>query len=514
VVRSLILVHRYLGIPLSFLFVIWFVSGIGMIYVGGMPTLTPQARLEQLPALDLAAVRLTPSAAAARAESGGFGRVTLASVLDRPAYRFGGAFGSTTVFADTGEVLEEVDVATTRTIAARFLNAAHADVEFERIVEAPDQWTLLLRRDLPLHKFAVHDGAGTQAYVSPFTAEVRLVTTTRTRTLAWIATIPHWFYITPLRNNQPLWYWTVVSTSALGCVLAVLGLLLGIVRFRKSKPFRLAASIRYTGWMRWHYILGVLFGLFALTWVFSGLLSMEPFAWTNAPGLQVRDEELSGGPLELERFPAVDAARWRTLLGNRTLKEVEFRRIQGEPYYLARYTAAAAQRDPQRERLHQPYPIVGRAAPQHVLVDAGSLKIRSEPFGIDTLVARLRAGAPNTPIIAQDLLPEYDAYYYSRARQAPLPVLRVKFDDPLQTWVYVNPELGEIVGSVHRRNRLERWLYNGLHSLDFSFWYYNRPLWDFGMIGLCLGALVTSFIGLWLGLKRVRQDAARLRRSR
>jgi hypothetical protein len=72
VVRSLILVHRYLGIPLSFLFVIWFVSGIGMIYVGGMPTLTPQARLERLPPLDLAAVRLTPSAAAARAESGGF----------------------------------------------------------------------------------------------------------------------------------------------------------------------------------------------------------------------------------------------------------------------------------------------------------------------------------------------------------------------------------------------------------------------------------------------------------
>ena len=43
--RSLIVLHRYLGIPLSFLFVIWFVSGIAMIYVGGMPALSPQARL-------------------------------------------------------------------------------------------------------------------------------------------------------------------------------------------------------------------------------------------------------------------------------------------------------------------------------------------------------------------------------------------------------------------------------------------------------------------------------------
>ena len=34
--RSLILLHRYLGIPLSFVFVLWFVSGIAMIYAGGM----------------------------------------------------------------------------------------------------------------------------------------------------------------------------------------------------------------------------------------------------------------------------------------------------------------------------------------------------------------------------------------------------------------------------------------------------------------------------------------------
>ena len=59
--RALILTHRYLGIPLSVLFVLWFVTGIAMIYVGGMPTLSAQARLEHLPALDLAAVRYTPA---------------------------------------------------------------------------------------------------------------------------------------------------------------------------------------------------------------------------------------------------------------------------------------------------------------------------------------------------------------------------------------------------------------------------------------------------------------------
>ena len=505
--RALILTHRYLGIPLSVLFVLWFVTGIAMIYVGGMPSLSAQAQLERLPALDLAAIRHTPADAAARAASG-FGRGALTTVLDRPAYRFTSLYGNATVFADTGEPLDEIDVATARNVAAKFLDVAASDVELLHTVERPDQWTLQLSRDLPLHKFAVHDGAGTEVYVSPYTAEVRLVTTTRTRTLAWIATIPHWFYITPLRTNQPLWYWTVVGASGLGCLLAILGLILGVTQLDTTKPLRWSTAIRYRGLMRWHYVSGVVFGVFALTWVFSGLLSMEPFDWANADSLEIADDALTGGPVELERFPAFDASQWAPLLQGRVIKELEFRRIHDEPYYLARYTTANVEPDPQRERLHQPYSITGRGEPQHVLIDAATLAIRREPFATDAILSRLGAAAPGANIVAHELLTDYDSYYYSRNRQAALPVLRVKFDDPLETWVYVNPELGQIVASVHRLHRIERWLYNGLHSLDFGFWYNSRPLWDIGVILLSLGALVTSSIGLWLGLKRLRRGLA------
>ncbi len=506
--RALILTHRYLGIPLSVLFVLWFVTGIAMIYVGGMPTLSAQARLERLPALDLAAVRFTPVEAAERAASG-FGRAVLTTVLGRPAYRFASPYGSATVFADSGETLDEIDVDTARGVAARFVDSPSSSVELIHIVEQPDQWTLQAGRDMPLYKFAVADGAGTEVYVSRYAGEVRLVTTTKTRTLAWIATIPHWFYITPLRANQPLWYWTVVATSALGCLLALLGLVLGVTQFNKSKPFRWSNAVRYQGWMRWHYISGVFFGIFALTWVFSGLLSMEPFDWANdVESLDIRGDALTGGPIELEQFPTFDTAAWASLLAGRTLKELEFRRIVDAPYYLARYTGTAAEPDPRRERLHQPYPITGRAEPQHALVDARTLAERAEPFATEMLVARLRAAAPGANIVTQELLADYDSYYYSRNRQAALPVLRVKFDDPYETWVYIDPALGQIVASIHRLQRIERWLYNGLHSLDFGFWYDRRPLWDIGMILLSLGALVTSTIGFWLGLKRLRRGLA------
>ena len=65
----------------------------------------PQERLDRLAACDLDAVRLSPAQAAELAgmdpELGFDGRVTLLTVMDRPAYRFG---GSTTVFADTGQM--------------------------------------------------------------------------------------------------------------------------------------------------------------------------------------------------------------------------------------------------------------------------------------------------------------------------------------------------------------------------------------------------------------------------
>jgi hypothetical protein len=506
--RALILIHRYLGIPLSALFVLWFVTGIAMIYVGGMPTLSVQARLERLPALDLTAVRYTPAEAAERAASG-FGRGALTTVLDRPAYRFSSAYGTATVFADTGDPLEEIDVETARGVAAAFVESPASAVELLRTVESPDQWTLQMRRDMPLYKFAVDDGAGTQVYVSQYLGDVRLVTTTRTRTLAWIATIPHWFYITPLRTNQPLWYWTVVVTSALGCLLAVLGLVLGVTQFHRSQPFRWSSVVRYQGWLRWHYISGVFFGVFALTWVFSGLLSMEPFDWANdVDSLEIRGDALTGGPVELEQFPPFAAEPWAALLGARTLKEVEFRRVLDAPYYLARFTHATAEADPRRERLHQPYPITGRAEPQHMLVDARTLREQTEPFATESLLARLRDAAPDANVVTQELLTDYDSYYYSRNRQAALPVLRVKFDDPHETWVYIDPALGQLVASIHRLHRVERWLYNGLHSLDFGFWYDRRPLWDIGMILLSLGALATSTIGMWLGFKRLKRGLA------
>jgi hypothetical protein len=124
-------------------------------------------------------------------------------------------------------------------------------------------------------------------------------------------------------------------------------------------------------------------------------------------------------------------------------------------------------------------------------------------------VARLDAALPGERVVERTLLTEYDNYYYSRGRQTPLPVLRVKYADPAETWIYVDPEMSGVLGSVPKLARVERWLYNGLHSLDFSFWYSRRPLWDIGMIVLLAGGLSTSAIGAFLGARRIVRASRR-----
>jgi hypothetical protein len=471
--RWTILVHRYLGIALGPLFVIWFTSGIAMIYAGGMPSLAADQRLRRLPPLDLRRVRLSPLEAAARAgRSSDAEHVFLLTIAGRPAYRFAGG-KPITVFADTGEILGPVGQAESLAIAGQFMNMPASGLRHDGVLDRADQWTIGQRRQLPLHRIVAGDAAHTELYVSASLGEVVMWTTRGSRSLAWIAAIPHWLYLTPLRVRDRLWTNVVLWTSGLGTVAVLGGLILAVTQYR----------VRYSGLMRWHYVSGVTFGIVALTWVFSGWLSMEPGRWADsrAPSIDVA-RALSGGPLNLARFPSFDLDAWDRLLSGRPIKELELCWLQGEPYYVVHGEAPAA------------------------VVAAQPLRVRADAFPLESILDRLTQASAGAGIVDSQLLAAYDNYYYDRKRSDPLPVLLVKFDDPDRTWVYVDPRSSRVVAQVSRRQRLQRWIYHGFHSLDFSFWYYNRPLWDVVVIVLCSGGALLSTIGVIIGVRRLARS--------
>jgi hypothetical protein len=265
----------------------------------------------------------------------------------------------------------------------------------------------------------------------------------------------------------------VLWTSGIATVLAALGIMLGFTQY----------STRYAGIMRWHYVTGVAFGVFSLTWVFSGLLSMEPFFWASTEGTGNRiPQALRGGALESSRFPKPPFA-------TAGAREIEFLRIQGEPYYL-----------------------VHSDSPDPVLVSAGSSSIRHESFSTESLLSRVRQGNPDVPIAESALLSNYDSYYHPTERKPPLPVLRVKFADPDATWFYIDPRMSQVVTRFTRRERLQRWIYHGFHSLDFNFWYYQGPVWQTTMVALNAGGALLSMIGVVIAVKRVSRGLRRLAR--
>jgi uncharacterized iron-regulated membrane protein len=504
---TLIWTHRYLGIPLSLLFLMWFLTGIGMIYSRGMPRLTSEMRLARLAPLDLDQVRLSPSEAADRAGLL-FAPVdaTLLTVLDRPAYRFSER-GTTIVFADTGEVFDELELDDAIRIASLFLGVSAENIGYGDLITQPDQWTLSQGLQLPMYKLVVDDGAGSEVYVAPREGEVVQFTTRRGRLLSWVSVIPHFLYFKALRMRGETWYGIMTWGPGLGVIVSVLGLVVGFMHFRPTRPFRLSklrACSPFAGGLGWHHTTGVVFGVLTLTFVLSGLLSMEPWEWTQ------RDDTLGpetraafpDGTGRLEDYASIEAVDWSNLLAGREIKEIQLTRILDEAHFVVRSAPGRPAEMGWPDGGHQPYFVERSSDSDRAIIAAATGKVKG-PLAADVIRARIAETMPETPIVSVELLAEYDSYYYSREGRSPLPVLRVQLDEPQGTWLYVDPGTARIVGRINRINRMERWLYAGLHTLDFPFLYDRRPLWDALVILICLGGAALSGIGLWLGLKRM-----------
>ena len=405
-------------------------------------------------ALDLAAVRYAPAEAAAQAASG-FGRVVLTTVLDRPAYRFASPYGTATVFADTGAPLQ---TSTSRPPAGSRRSSWEGPRARSRS-SAPSS-APINGRCRPVATCRSTNSLWTTAPAQRCslagTGEVRLVTTTKTRTLAWIATIPHWFYITPLRTNQPLWYSTVVAPRDSAVCSRCWG---SCSASLDSTNRRLLAGHRLfaikVGCAGTH-----LRGLWRLRVDLGLQRPLVHGAVRLGERRQPRDlgRRADGGPRRLEQFPPFAADPWTGCCAGAT-ERVEFRRVDDAPYYLARYTGSVAEPDPRRERLHQPYPIAGRAEPQHMLVDARTVTERTEPFATEMLLARLRAARPTRRSSRTSCSPT-TTRTTTRATAKRLARAQSEFNDPLETWVYVDPALGQLVldssPAPHRALALQR----------------------------------------------------------
>ena len=235
--RATVFTHRYLGVAVGLLMLVWFASGIVMIYVP-YPGLSEGDRLRVASPIawkaccNLAGQTYADDQPVLAAEIGSMAGDLVLKL--RPE----GQPPRITSLAPSGpDLLIDDDKARAVALdaAPRLFGRTLRPTATELIER--DQWTVgeSGAGNRPLFHYIFNDPRGTELYVSSTTGEVVLWTTASQRFWNWLGAVPHWLYFTQLRQNGPVWAQIVIWTSLVGGFLTVLGLYLGIAQFKRGK---------------------------------------------------------------------------------------------------------------------------------------------------------------------------------------------------------------------------------------------------------------------------------------
>jgi hypothetical protein len=435
--------------------VMWCLSGIVMMYVR-YPSLSEMQRQAALRPIDWRGCCIVGGAVDARLA---VRRMEIEMLAGQPVMRIAQGDGPARLINLTnGAPIDHVTADQARSVAAAFGAKSTAMHRIDH-----DQWTVSgeFRRDRPLYRFDLGDAARTRLYVSSTTGKAVQIATGSQRFWNWLGAVPHWLYFTRLRADPGVWSQVVIWTSLTGCFLTITGLYLGIRQLRRAPEGRWSP---YRGFMFWHHLSGLAGGLFALSWVASGLISMNPWGFldSEAPDTAQLQGNLPSGANVVTAISALAEA-----------KPADGVSIGLVPFDGTLAFIAIA-KDGTRRRLDMsgrslPPPDMARAA---VLLGGSSV----------------------------ELLDKGDAYYFNRGSpSAPLPVYRVVAGN---IRYYLDPLSGAVLRPFDGDDRWFRWLHDGLHRLDFTPALRNGAFRTLVMLPLMLGVTLICGTGTWLAIRR------------
>ncbi|EXF44946.1 Na+/proline symporter [Pseudomonas sp. BAY1663] len=490
--RYLYLAHRWLGIALGLFVLAWVVSGVVMLFVG-YPKLTLAEHLARLAPLD-AGCCIAPGAALA---ASGDPRTPLSLRLTgaggAPRYLLDYGDGPLlAVDARSGRRIEHIGPAEALASARQF--ARGADVRLLDRVEE-DAWTRnhALARERPLYRIQADDAEQHLLYVSSHSGLVVRDASAHERAWNRLGAWLHWLY--PLREVMPKEAWSplLVYGALLGAVLVLLGMLIGLLRWRFAGRYRNGSHSPYpAGAGRLHHVGGLLFGAVLLLWLVRGLLSMEPWGLFDKRST-VAAGALQRAPLRAEALPtALAPALQRLRQAGLVAVELQWHMLGDRSYLLGRDAQGATR-----------------------ILPADLSEPVRQRFERDEL-QRLASAAWPGQRLQFDWLEQEDFHYYARTEpslysQLPrrLPLLRVRFDDPAATWLHLDPYSGTLIEQLDQRRRAVRWAFKLLHSWDWLPLLQRPLLRDGLLLAFSTGVLVISLSGVLLGWRRLRPRARR-----
>jgi len=424
-VRVLVWLHRYLGVTVGLLMALWCLSGFVMMYMP-YPRLSEAERLQGLEPLQLEGCCALESLRIPLDQPLNGWRVEM--LTGEPVLRLQPARGAVPgAFYElrSGRFLTQVDPARAAAVVDDYARGHHMEGEPRLLGE-------ILRDRRPV-----------------------------------------------LRADGPLWSQVVIWTSLLGCFLTAIGIYAGIQRYTLRGDDRLSP---FKGLWYWHHIGGLVFGVLTLTWIASGLFSMNPWGFLDSyAGLEER--RVIAGEFNWETSRSTLTRALTELPPDPLRVELRSAPLAGQLYTLAMDAMGESQR----------YDSAGAAA-------------RLDRPEIAAAVARL-----DVPMGALEILDAPDDYYYPHHDEAiVLPVWRVLLDDAQRTRLYLDPGSGRVLSAADSAQRQFRWLHLALHRFDFAA-LRSRPLWDVVVWLLLAGVSFACITGAWMSCRRIAKDWRALR---
>ena len=147
--------------------------------------------------------------------------------------------------------------------------------------------------------------------------------------------------------------------------------------------------------------------------------------------------------------------------------------------------------------------LVARTREESELMLIGPSRIADQSYLISAAESAVSQAWPDNTIKNSYLVPADDIYGHLREGSVGDRTLRLVLSDVDETWVHVNLNDGHLVSVMDYSRRMYRWLFNGIHSLDFPGLVNSRPLWDVLMIFLMAVGFIFSLTGIVIAYRRV-----------
>lgn len=465
--RSIQKIHKYTGIIIALFFLMWFISGIVLLY-HKYPRISDEdryAHTESLQLAELPPVTSIPGLSDSTklksiSVSREFGQ-TVWSVRKsgkhsaNPMEAKPEADGKFYITSDSVKIeLQKPSEAQLDSIAA--LWAETGTIIKKDTLTKRGPWVLYERyeKSLPIIKYSFDNPEKSEIFISQNSGEVLQATTRSERIWSWFGAIPHKFYFANLRTNLNLWKTLLLIDGLLCLISALSGFYIGIYYLFSAsrKQHHISSPFKKKVW-KYHHIAGLIFGIFLIGWGISGSLAMQ-----RVPKWLVNYDD--------EYF--ISSAK---LWGKKSLPlsayKLDYREI------LSKY--------PDVKSISWEH--FGKTPAYHIISEDNEIYINASrpgeiiPLSIsrDEIEKGIKRYYGDDVRYTITLMQDYDEYYLSAKNIYPLPVWKVEIENKDGSRLYISPEDGH-VKYVNNNRMVRKWLFAAAHYLDIKYFVLHQTL--------------------------------------